>query len=44
MTMKQTRLLMGMPITVEVVDATVRQEDLDEVFAYFVSVDDIAVS
>jgi thiamine biosynthesis lipoprotein len=40
MTMKQTRLLMGMPITVEVVDVTVRQEDLDEVFAYFVSVDD----
>jgi thiamine biosynthesis lipoprotein len=38
--MKQTRLLMGMPITVEVVDATVRQGDLDKVFAYFVSVDD----
>ncbi len=38
--MKQTRLLMGMPITVEVVDATVAQEDLDKVFAYFVEVDD----
>lgn len=38
--MKQTHLLMGMPVTVEVVDATVAQEDLDEVFAYFVEVDD----
>ena len=37
--MKETRLLMGMPITVEVVDGSVRQEDLDEVFAYFGSVD-----
>lgn len=40
MTMKHTRLLMGMPITLEVVDATVTQDDLDNVFAYFVSVDD----
>jgi FAD:protein FMN transferase len=38
--MKQTRLLMGMPITLEVVDPTVTQDDLDNVFAYFVSVDD----
>ncbi len=38
--MKQTRLLMGMPITIEVGDATVTQDDLDKVFAYFVSVDD----
>lgn len=38
--MKETRLLMGMPITVEVVDGSVRQEDLDEVFAYFGSVDE----
>jgi FAD:protein FMN transferase len=38
--MKQTRLLMGMPITVEVLDATVTQTDLDDVFAYFVSVDE----
>jgi thiamine biosynthesis lipoprotein len=38
--MKQTRLLMGMPITIEVVDAIVTQDDLDNVFAYFVSVDD----
>ena len=38
--MKHTRLLMGMPITVEVVDATVTQDDLDKVFAYFVFVDE----
>ena len=38
--MKQTRLLMGMPITIEVVDTTVTQNDLDQVFTYFVSVDD----
>lgn len=38
--MKQTRLLMGMPITLEVVDPAVTQDDLDNVFAYFVSVDD----
>jgi thiamine biosynthesis lipoprotein len=38
--MKQTRLLMGMPITVEIVDAVVTQHDLDSVFAYFVAVDE----
>lgn len=38
--MKQTSLIMGMPITIEVVDSTVTQDDLDTVFAYFVSVDD----
>jgi FAD:protein FMN transferase len=32
---------MGMPITVEAVDAAVTQEDLDSVFAYFASVDDV---
>lgn len=31
---------MGMPITIEVVDATVTQDDLDAVFAYFAAVDD----
>lgn len=41
MTMKGTRLLMGMPITLEVVDATVTQKHLDEVFDYFVSVDEM---
>jgi thiamine biosynthesis lipoprotein len=38
--MKQTRLLMGMPITLEVGDEAVTQDDLDRVFAYFVLVDD----
>ena len=38
--MKETRLLMGMPITVEVTDLAANQKTLDEVFAYFVSVDD----
>ncbi len=39
--MKQTRLLMGMPVTIEVVDTTVTQDDLDKVFTYFVSVDEM---
>jgi FAD:protein FMN transferase len=39
--MKQTRLLMGMPITLEVVDPIVSPDDLEKVFAYFVSVDEI---
>ena len=38
--MKQTRLLMGMPITIEVAEPSVSQADLDLVFAYFVSVDE----
>ncbi|MFL5690922.1 MAG: FAD:protein FMN transferase [Ktedonobacteraceae bacterium] len=38
--MKQTRLLMGMPITLEVVDPLVSPGDLEKVFAYFVSVDE----
>jgi thiamine biosynthesis lipoprotein len=38
--MKQTRLLMGMPITVEIMDNTTSQDDLDSVFAYFATVDD----
>lgn len=38
--MKQTRLLMGMPITIEVMDIHVTQDDLNKVFAYFVSVDE----
>jgi thiamine biosynthesis lipoprotein len=40
MIMKQTRLLMGMPITIEVIDKYVTQDDLNKVFAYFVSVDE----
>lgn len=38
--MKQTRLLMGMPITVEIVDPTATQEDLEQIFALFIAVDD----
>jgi FAD:protein FMN transferase len=38
--MKQTRLLMDMPITIEVMDIRVTQDNLNKVFAYFVSVDE----
>src|SRR5690242_19350882 len=38
--MKQARLLMGMPITLEVAEQAVTQEDMERVFAYFVSVDE----
>jgi FAD:protein FMN transferase len=41
--MKQTRLLMGMPITVDIEDAVaaeVAQREIDRVFAYFARVDD----
>jgi len=37
--MKQLQLLMGMPITVEVVDPTVTETDIEKVFAYFRTVD-----
>lgn len=37
--MKQTRSLMGMHITVAVVDNHVKQHDIDAVFAYFTSID-----
>jgi thiamine biosynthesis lipoprotein len=39
--MKETRLIMGMPITVEVLDLAVTQNDLNKVFACFCSVDEI---
>jgi thiamine biosynthesis lipoprotein len=38
--MKQTCLLMDIPITIEVMDTRVTQDDLNKVFAYFVSVDE----
>lgn len=38
--MKQTRLLMGMPITVELLDPGVTIDQLDAVFDFFVSVDE----
>lgn len=37
--MKQTRLLMGMPITLEIVDAKAGEKDLDLIFNYFKYVD-----
>jgi thiamine biosynthesis lipoprotein len=37
--MKQTQLIMGMPITIEVVDATIPAEIFARVFAYFAAVD-----
>jgi thiamine biosynthesis lipoprotein len=37
--MKQTRILMGMPVTVEVVEARATAADLQAVFAYFEYVD-----
>ncbi len=37
--MKDTRLLMGMPITVAVVDRLVAKKDIEAVFGYFTSVD-----
>jgi len=38
--MKDTRLLMGMPVTVEVVDGWVKPGDLDAVYDYFTYVDE----
>jgi FAD:protein FMN transferase len=37
--MKRTRLLMGMPITIEVVDPWVTDSDIANIFDYFASVD-----
>lgn len=37
--MRETRAIMGMPITVTVLDAPVRQQDLDSVFAEFSAID-----
>ncbi len=37
--MKQTRILMGMPITLEIVDASATEREFDAVFSYFEYVD-----
>lgn len=37
--MRETRFIMGMPITLAVLDATAAQHDIETVFQYFVSVD-----
>jgi thiamine biosynthesis lipoprotein len=38
--MKQTKQIMGMPITVEIVDDDAMQENVDAVFSYFESIDE----
>lgn len=38
--MKQTRLLMGMPITVEIVDKKARETDFQTIFSYFKYIDE----
>ncbi len=38
--MIQTRILMGMPVTVEIVDAGVTETIFDDIYAYFESVDE----
>lgn len=38
--MKHTRLLMGMPVTVEVVDNGIKMEDINSVYDYFSYIDD----
>jgi len=37
---KETRLMMGMPITVEIIDASATPEALTAVFGYFQYIDD----
>ncbi|MDP2656392.1 MAG: FAD:protein FMN transferase [bacterium] len=38
--MKETRIIMGMPITIEIIDSSAPQSVFDEVFAYFTYVDE----
>src|SRR5215467_13130075 len=38
--MKQLQLLMGMPITIEVIDPSASEADIERVFAYFRTVDE----
>jgi thiamine biosynthesis lipoprotein len=38
--MKETRIIMGMPVVVEIIDAMVSPKSLDEVFDYFTSIDE----
>ncbi len=37
--MKKTKIIMGMPVTVEIVDTGATEKDLDSTFSYFKSVD-----
>ncbi len=36
---KETRILMGMPVTLEIIDESATQKDLDDVYSYFTWVD-----
>jgi thiamine biosynthesis lipoprotein len=38
--MKQTKIIMGMPITVEISDSTASEKNLDDIFSYFKYVDE----
>ena len=38
--MKDTRLIMGMPVAVEIVDDTATTQNIDEIFDYFIYVDE----
>ncbi len=38
--MKETRIIMGMPVVLEVLDETINQEILNEIFDYFVYIDE----
>ncbi len=37
--MKETRLIMGMPVTIEVLDKAAKKESLAQVFDYFIYID-----
>jgi len=38
--MRETRIIMGMPVIIEIVDLGINQKIMDEVFAYFVYIDE----
>ncbi len=40
MTMKETRILMGMPVTVEIVDLSATKDEIEKIFTYFTYVDE----
>src|SRR5579863_7147150 len=40
MYLKETQLIMGMPITIHVGDESAKETDIDEVFEHFVTVDE----
>ena len=38
--MKKTAVIMGMPVIIEILDKNAKESDIDEVFSYFVSIDE----